>query len=88
MKPRHAAALALVGWYLMMPSPQMAIARRVDPSALGGWFQIGVYDTSNRYMENLGHVYENFHHPIDEGSRWALDRAQCIATDDPRLKEK
>jgi len=32
MKPHHAAALALVGWYLMMP-PQPLLPKPIDPNA-------------------------------------------------------
>ena len=40
MKPRHAAALALVGWYLMMPLKD-------HPEApIKYWSQIGSYDSA------------------------------------------
>jgi hypothetical protein len=69
MKPRHAAALALVGWYLMTPSHHRE-ARTVRG-------QIG--NELVRKSEN-GRTFDL----VDLGRMLA----QCIATDDPGLKEK
>ena len=45
MKPRHAAALALVGWYLMVP--QLLPNGSVDFKApLSQWYQIGGFDSA------------------------------------------
>ena len=49
MNLRHAAALALVGWYLMMPpfvpSPPQGQGRMLDLKApLGQWYITGSYD--------------------------------------------
>jgi mono/diheme cytochrome c family protein len=44
MNLRHAAALALVGWYLMVP---LNNAGQVDPHApLSSWHQWSAYDTA------------------------------------------
>lgn len=85
MMLRHAAALALVGWYLMMPSPRMALARRADPS-LTGWRQMGVYDSAAECNQMLGELRKQLK-SRGQDELWAAERAQCIATDDPRLKE-
>jgi hypothetical protein len=108
VKPRHAAALALVGWYLMMPSMPTP-----DPNVgFKYWSNEGSFDTAaecraayNDRVYKFDHMSDRDWRAWDEGffaeHRTHLDRAwtlrhfeelalasQCIATDDPRLKEK
>ncbi len=48
MKPRHAAALALVGWYLMMP-PFVRTGNEVypdDDAPLSKWRMAGSFDSA------------------------------------------
>ena len=61
MNPRHTAALALVGWYLMTPP----IAK----------------DFQSVELPNMP---ANARSAVSTAHRMS----QCIATDDPRLKEK
>jgi len=94
MKPRHAATLALVGWYLMMPTPAPETFMSVTPP-VGRWDHLGSYDSEKdcdhasdekyRESERAGFEMKGFN-PEDVRRSWAL--AQCISTDDPRLKEK
>jgi hypothetical protein len=103
MKPRHAAALALVGWYLMVPplrhgKPTGADA--VGPEApLSVWQNMGSFDTaadcykdlhSIRIRHEAGKDLQGDNLPADLKAEFlALDSdALCIATDDPRLKGK
>jgi hypothetical protein len=109
MKPRHAAELALVGWYLMMMPPLTEdghLAQLSGPisrdsvwgvefkAPLSKWALNGTYDSANLCKENREtrrEVLRKEHWP--EGSRaWAIGAAlidsQCVAFDDPRLKEK
>jgi hypothetical protein len=102
MKLRHAAALALVGWYLMVPPS-------TDEGApLGHWKVAASYDSASACEEALhkgkDEAQADYQHPSAppsgwkhstkdwlDFSRWTAQRflaAQCIATDDPRLKEK
>lgn len=85
MNPRHAAALALVGWYLMAP-PMSHHA--IDANApLSQWAVIGSYDTANECMNWLFELG----HQDPKDPPWTTERishARCISTDDPRLKEK
>lgn len=89
MTPRHAAALGLVGWYLMTPPPQNLHA------AISRWAMRGSYDTAdacftdrakmvgNAELRGIGRRkagLPNLEDPENE--------ALCIGTDDPRLKEK
>jgi hypothetical protein len=50
MKPRHAAALALVGWYLVMPIPCMA--ESANPSKFST-YRNEAYGLSFRYSNDL-----------------------------------
>jgi hypothetical protein len=108
MSPRHAAALALVGWYLMVPP----IAPPDPGTDLKYWSNEGSFDTaaecraaSDELVYKFGHMsnkdwkswddgyFAHYHTHLDRA--WTLDHfkglavaSQCIATDDPRLKEK
>ena len=85
MNFRHAAALALVGWYLMIPSVTPSGYDNAAP--LGKWFVYGGYDSAHecegaKFLDREG--LKQRHDPLAD----AFKNAQCIATDDPRLKEK
>ena len=95
MKPRHAVALALVGWYLMVP-PITPDNRKFDVSApMSGWTLLTSTDTAALCAEikskwsngESGVVWVNHHYPPEarETALLALHASECIATDDPRL---
>ena len=94
MKLRHAAALALVGWYLMMP-PVYLPEWWVDPDApLPQWTIEASFDTP-RDCELRRRVRKEHSAALwDYNPRKLMvlrvqDLLQlCIATDDPRLKDK
>jgi hypothetical protein len=88
MNLRHAAALALVGWYLMMPH------RPGDPSEpLSKWYQSEEFYTESECNQLL-EMDRGFYHfnkskkPVVQEQIRRLRSAQCVAADDPRLKEK
>jgi hypothetical protein len=103
MKPRHAAALALVGWYLMAP-PLYKNGKHyivVRDAPISHWkidesfdsaaeCQQGILDNV-RSMRNVAIAAgECSATPGTECNSVLLKRstlAECIATDDPRLKE-
>jgi hypothetical protein len=128
MKPRHAAALVLVGWYLMFPPPDFDHATHLangNPNLdapFSDWRNEASFDSAKECNAEL-HSYVEFSKQVeltirrehrseqqesaeeekmDEQSNFpkgfsrALSRyglvgavnAQCVATDDPRLKEK
>jgi hypothetical protein len=96
MNPRHAAARALVGWYLMTPPPMSEPERAGLSEPLGGWNIESSYDTATECTAArealIQKGFTNFKPdaPVDSGASlmFALFRAaQCIATDDPRLKK-
>jgi hypothetical protein len=91
MKPRHAAALALVGWYSIIPSSTLppGVAYK-EP--LSRWQIVRGFDTADDCNDFLSSFFE------DSRQKQALSLlepayrdymfAECIASDDPRLKQK
>ena len=88
MKFHHAAALMLLGWYLMAP-PMYSPGDVVDERApLSQWKTINSFDTASQchnYMNTLRSAVSG--HPPDEQAtiRKRLAKSLCIASDDPRL---
>jgi hypothetical protein len=105
---RHAAALALVGWYLMVPPIEPDVRKMKATSGawvfnydapIGTWLLSRSFDTAaecqNRRMElwRDGEAVERLHKPpqsltLNEAARIAGMKAQCIASNDPRLNDK
>jgi len=108
MTPRHAAALALVGWYMMTPPIESCIGassgRSCEQTPLSRWQIRATYDSrancekSKAVWIEKGRMYlgESDARSRTPGSRVGPDEAYdmaeieatCVATDDPRLKEK
>ena len=87
MKLRHAAALALVGWYLMAPPLYEGHKSNLD-APLSEWVILDSFDSANdcwreRSIMNTDHKRDFKHDSIQ---RERLGSISCIATDDPRLK--
>jgi hypothetical protein len=93
MKPRHAAALALVGWYLMYPIQQ----HQVLPKApLRNWQREGSFDTEAtckqamerniRELQTIPRARSFIGVPGGDPYLKAAKNGECIASDDPRLK--
>ena len=90
MKPRHAAALALVGWYLMTPPFR---GKEYDVKAdLSEWTIMKKFDTRKECKDYPAQLQKSLEERVSQGgpdmriNKWLFDRAQCIETDDPRLK--
>ncbi len=97
---RHAAALALIGWYLIMP-PQISTTTNVDAHApLGTWETWSSYDSAaeceaqlERLKAGAAKRAENHVRRSDPNLNFGqklMDNqiiygARCIASDDPRL---
>jgi hypothetical protein len=88
MKLRHAPALALAGWYLMMPPA--APGGQPDLNAPFSRWQIAesfdsALDCTNIILETNSlldpSTGQRFREPFSHA-------AKCISTDDPRLKGK
>ena len=98
MKPRHAAALALMGWYLLVP-PLVNAPYKVDTEApLTSWKVFQTLNTREECDKSLLAAKAKYQPTatapvgtIKKGTRaFALQMtfAQCHSSDDPRLKAK
>ena len=101
-KSRHLAALALVGWYLMMPPDSAKIPHDVDADApLSHWVIVTNFDTEDNCEKALTDLQNNFQDPVSLDKTGRLKRldkhdaalgkaravnAACMASDDIRLK--
>jgi hypothetical protein len=95
MKPRHAAAIALLGWYLMLPpvealqirSSKDGLSHTIDwkipgnPPPLSAWSIDGSYDTASPCLDAKRKAILSV--PPNAVAPWKM--ALCVATDDPRL---
>jgi len=96
MRLGHGPALALVGWYLMVP-PLTKGQKTYDAAApLQSWGVFRSFDSAAQcetYRASL--LEERYRQPTTKEDvalqalvNWPGFRLQCVATDDPRLKEK
>ena len=87
MKLLHAAALALVGWYLMVPPLEQN--REHDPSApISRWTINGRYDSAAKCAKAQMQNLKYWNHVGNEQMVDAFGQSACIPTDDSRLKSK
>lgn len=91
---RHIPAIALLGWYLLLPPGQSGGSGEVviDPDApLGRWKSSHAYDSAAECEKAKESMLKSLGALGDSKSRGertavsALPLSQCIATDDPRL---
>ena len=82
MKLHHTAALAVAGWYLMMP-PLGSDGRRDDSAPLPQWKIRGSFDTAVECTDALAELLGR---DFPEMVRQAILASMCISTDDPQLK--
>ena len=95
MKPRHVAALALIGWYLIVPPPD---GSKTNPrtATLKQWTVFGRYDSAQECsderskkirVQNMA-LLSDLAEGVSDANRPSLSldfrHAQCIASDDPR----
>jgi hypothetical protein len=85
---RHAAALALLGWYLMMPPPYSADVHSLDESApMTSWTQLSAFDTAKECED-----YKlEFHLRLEKKDKARADyenSAACVESTDLRFKPK
>src|ERR1700687_1385277 len=81
---RHATALALVGWYLMVP-PHGYNKPETNQDLLCGWAIEHSYDTAQACEEALKKNM-NIKFPLLPSEREVRYFGLCVAADDPRLK--
>jgi hypothetical protein len=96
MKPRYATAFALLGWYLMMPPPSRTqpFGRNTE-APIAEWEIMQSFDTADACEDSRSfsldkHKNEVANQPTNSKESYALavTFAQCVATEDPRLKPK
>ena len=94
MNLRHAAALALVGWYLMAPPATCPLLDGVMcKEPLSQWSIVEGFDAAQSCNNSLTSL-QNFWGRLDlsnPAAHQSLKRVvhyQCVSTDDPRLKGK
>jgi len=94
-RARQAVALALVGWYLMLPTPYGTTDLDQPPNLpIPRWKTFQTFDTADDCEQIFSQQQQKYtpklHSPdpvVRKLARlWA--EAQCVSTDDPRLKEK
>ena len=98
----HLAALALVGWYLMMPPDSPKIPHDVDTNTpIARWITVTSFDTEDNCEKALTDLQNSEQDPITLDKTGKLKRLQkndaalgkaralnaaCVASDDIRLK--
>ena len=82
MKLRHAAALARVGWYLMLP-----LAKHPD-APIDQWAHLDSFDSATECRDAAYHIIERAKKTNDQARLDIAMGFECIATDDHRLKSK
>jgi hypothetical protein len=103
VKLNYAAALALVGWYLMIPTPYDENSMRYEPGLpLSKWTAINSFDSAEDCANVHAAMLKLMKKDIPKGSNatkeineapvasrlaFLYTQGQCISTDDPRLKE-
>jgi hypothetical protein len=90
MKPRHAAALALVGWYLMVPPPD--VNWKLDGTGpvlpVSKWTHWKSFDTAAQCEQGKLTALQDFDRADPHAADTFWRFAECIASDDPRVNEK
>ena len=89
MKTRHAAALALVGWFLLIPPTSRDHPTGNADAPLSQW---GKRPTTFRNEAECEHVLDRDRRATNKKNRQVglrfYNKAQCVSADDLRLKEK
>lgn len=80
MKLGHAAAFAIVGWYLMVPPPAGG-GNRLSYEPLSEWELIDTFDSRQACEQMRDELIRRM--PAS-----AMDTSRCISSDDPNLPKK
>ena len=86
MNVRHIVALALVGWYLMVPLRESDTSAKLRAVPLAEWVYVDSFDTAKQCRDEA--LQEEQRHAKDPLEADQYGSWECIATDDPRLQEK
>ena len=92
MNLRRAAALALVGWYLMVPPPVGSNFDSFDKNApLSKWRQPAAFDSAAACEQYRTEAIDTFQKRTDANGDYNVNlyiAGRCVTSDDPRLKGK
>jgi hypothetical protein len=88
MRTLQSLGLLLLGWYLMIPpsAGNSSVPKYDRDAPLGKWFVYGAYDSAHECEGSKFLNREGFKQKPQDPLKSAFDAAQCIATDDPRLR--
>jgi hypothetical protein len=87
MKLRHAAALMLIGWYLMLPPFDRN--RERDPSApISRWTIAERYDALAKCSKAQAQRLKHWVNLGDEQMVDEFGQSVCVPTDDSRLRSR
>ncbi len=88
MKLRHTAALALVGWYLIVP-PYAANIYSCDQNApISKWLKFQSFESESACLEYMEMMRSNKGFTRDSPTYYRTIYSKCISSDDPGLKSK
>ena len=92
MKLRHTAALALAVWYLMLP-PSTSVYTFDAKAPISKWIDFMIYDSARKcedaltdYRDRAKRYVYGVVQPLAAEQIAQFRVAQCVSTDDPRLK--
>ena len=89
MSIRHAAALAIVGWYMMMPPTGRDYPMGNVDAPLTQWKKRAtVYRDQDECEHVLDRIRRNTNAKNKQTAVRYYKQAQCVSADDPRLKPK
>jgi hypothetical protein len=93
MNPRRAAALALVGWYLMLPPTHGSFSHFYTDEPLSKWCRGNYFETLDGCKQRQRQRIQEFvaagqkeTQRLKDAAYWT--KGQCVDEDDPRLKGK
>ena len=89
MKLAHCAAVALAGWYLLVPMFDPRTGKTVS-LPISEWNEEGVFDTSSECAQAKRALIEEYRkHGAERRVLEVLNsKAECVASDDARLAGK
>lgn len=88
MKFYHGSALALVGWYLMMPPPSHTL-RTLHTTDMSRWKIQATYPSASECEQARRTSAPNARPNLRNAKQQYLaHRGECVASDDPRLKSQ
>jgi hypothetical protein len=102
MRARHAAALALVGWYLMVPPDHPKLDDSIEwvsRAPLRDWQIVQRFDAASACENRKHEIISDAIHAIHDDAKarrteavlsaYAIsNNATCVSRDDPRIREK